>query len=657
MTDIGRGLSLEQARQIAADPMSAASILTRLANGYPEVWSILLENPSTPGELHVWIENAMKPKQEELPPEAPVVATVRDDTATVAPLAGRNAPPRPEPKTSTRPVDRGRSRPPVRKTAAASPRKTRQNRGKTFAVLGTLAGLSILAGVSAAAMAQAVPPGQVVTEELAVTPSLVGAWTYDLLQGQENDNCIEWSFQSLAQDLVVVLSQHAEDKDGCSDLEEPPLSYVALVNSKTGVEMWREDLADVLPWTAGWKKELTDFTGLNEIVLMLTDTPEAAEGDVKKTLVPLSRLDGSVTDPAIAENKNDPTSVSPELSFGRLPDTDKNVIIGFPASDEDGKLSFRRVKKLATSSTWTTKVDIEPMHGNPIVGDHVILGAEYDDEPQAVALGDGKISSWEGPSGGKMINVAGSYVQVRGDGTDQKYSNAYSQDGKQETSDCDGECVTLTGVSESGRVLWERKVPGYALARDTAVMANADRGEYSAIFVLSEDRTFAMPLNPLTGQPEWEYPQDWGNFEIAKSKTSSFFFTYSTSSEADHTDGLEIRDVLTGEVRAKFDLLNDQTRIDAVSQNFLYMVDEPDRKEVVKNIETGDSASSTSDDDGSDKSEELRECVWAVDLRTAQKAWTWECNGYQHVALASGNWVVIDKTPGAQTMRPLLQSE
>jgi len=657
MTDIGRGLSLEQARQIAGDPNSAASVLTRLANGYPEVWEILLTNPAIPGDLRVWLENAVKPPPAVQPAPAPAEPQARDDTSTVSPVSTRSVPRTQTAQTSTRQEITPPALPRPRKTSAVPARKVRRKRGRTATVLGTLAGLVVLATLSVAAMAQALPPGQIVTQELPTVPSLAGGWTYDLVQGQENDNCIEWSFQSLAQDVIVVLSQYAKEKDGCGELEEPPLSYLALVNSKTGVELWRRDLAKVLPWTAEWAKELTDFTGLNEIVLMMTDTPDDPDADLKKTLVPLSRLDGSVTDPAIAGNKNDPTSVAPELNLGRVPDTDKFVIVGFPASEEEGKISYRRVKKMATSSKWTTTVDIEPIHGNPVVGGRIILGAEYDDKPQAVALEDGKLSTWDGPAGGKMLNVAGSYVHVRGDGTSGKYSNTSSQDGKEETSDCDAECITLTGVSPSGRVLWERKVPGYAVARDTAVATNADRGEYSTIFVLSADRTFAMPLNPQTGQLLWDLPQEWGSFEIAKTQSPAAFFTYSTSTDADHTDGMQMRSIFTGEVLGEYALPNNQTRIDATSTNFVYVVDEPDRQAVVDDLEAGDSASSTSDEDDSDKSEQKRECLWAINLVTAAKAWSWECNGNQHVAVAAGNWVVIDKTPGAQTMRPLLSGE
>jgi len=657
MTDIGRGLSLEQARQIAGDPNSASSVLTRLANGYPEVWEILLTNPATPGELRVWLQNAMKPPPEAQPAPDRAVPEARDDTATVSPASSRNVPRKEAAVQTARQEIIPQAIPEARKTSAVAARKVRRKRGRTVTVLGTLAGLLVLATLSVAAMAQALPQGQIVTQELPTAPSLAGGWTYDLVQGQENDNCIEWSFQSFAQDVVVVLSQYAKEKDGCGELEEPPLSYLALVNSKTGVELWRRDLATVLPWTAEWAKELTDFTGLNEIVVMMTDTPDDPDADLKKTLVPFSRLDGSVTDPAIAGNKNDPTSVAPELNMGRVPDTDKYVVVGFPASEEEGKISYRRVKNMATSSKWTTKVDIEPIHGNPVVGNRIILGAEYDDEPQAVALEDGKLSTWDGPAGGKMLNVAGSYVHVRGDGTSGKYSNTSSQDGKAETSDCDAECITLTGVAPSGRVLWERKVPGYALAGDYAVVTNANRGEYSHIFVMSADRTFAAPIDPMTGQVLWEYPQEWGSFEIATTQTPGTFFTYSTSADADYTDGMQMRSMISGEVLGEFVLPNSQTRIDATSANFAYVIDEPDRQAVVDDLEAGDSASSTGDDDGSDKSEQKRECLWGINLRTAEKAWSWECNGNQHVAVAAGNWVVIDKTPGAQTMRPLLSGE
>ena len=56
-----RAMTVAQARALAADPNVAPAVMVRLANGYPEVWSVLLENPSVYPELRQWLEAAMAP--------------------------------------------------------------------------------------------------------------------------------------------------------------------------------------------------------------------------------------------------------------------------------------------------------------------------------------------------------------------------------------------------------------------------------------------------------------------------------------------------------------------------------------------------------------------------------------------------------------------
>lgn len=53
-----RGMSVSQAKSLARDPKTSPGVLSRLANGYPEVWDDLLENPATFEELRAWILNA-----------------------------------------------------------------------------------------------------------------------------------------------------------------------------------------------------------------------------------------------------------------------------------------------------------------------------------------------------------------------------------------------------------------------------------------------------------------------------------------------------------------------------------------------------------------------------------------------------------------------
>ena len=53
-----RGMSVSEAKALAKDPKTSQGVLSRLANGYPEVWDDLLSNPSIYPELRKWIVQA-----------------------------------------------------------------------------------------------------------------------------------------------------------------------------------------------------------------------------------------------------------------------------------------------------------------------------------------------------------------------------------------------------------------------------------------------------------------------------------------------------------------------------------------------------------------------------------------------------------------------
>jgi len=647
MSERDRGLTPDQSALLAGDPSTAPGVLTRLANGYPEVWQVLVTNPSTPAELREWLQNALEPKKSA--PTQPQVGpvSVTDETFVIERL----------PKTARRmKTDASGSIAGVSKKGRAprTRRRSRPARGSFMAATLAIFIIAALGAVSFQAISSEPQAGIIGTQELATEPSSKGTWSYDLVQGQENTDCIEWSFQALSQDIVIVLSQYSSANDGCSDLEEKPETFLASVNTKSGSEAWRVNLGETLSWSKDWSKDLTDFTGLNEIILKLTDTSDPDDELPLQTLIPFNRLDGSITDAVVAQSESDPVITAPHIEVGRISWSDRNIVVGFPASDDDRRLSLRRAKSL-TEDEWNLTTQLEPISGNSIIDRSILLGSEYDDEPKAVNLDTGNERFWPGPAGGKMLNIAGTYVHVSGDGTKERVSNAESTGGKAETSDCDAECVTLTALSETGQTLWQKKVPGYAVIRNPQVTNNADRSQYGLLFVTDADRNSATPIDLATGEPLWSGEQDWGDFEIAKFATSNSFFTFQTTTDADHTDRLQSRSLDTGEVLGEYEIPNDDTRIDGVSVNFSYLVDEPDRVSTTDDIEAGESVGDDSDDsdEESDLANEERVCMTGINVRTHEVQWEWTCNGYQHVALAAGNWVLFDKTPGEQSMKGL----
>ena len=657
MTARDRGLTVDQARKIASDPKTAPSVLSRLANGYPEVWQLLLTNPGTPEDLRAWLKNALTPKPTVT--VAPARASTRpnstDETLIVErPQRGAKSATRADSSQNVAAREQTVPTPPV--VVARAPRTRRRSqpaRGAAVTLAVSLLCVGALGAVSAGAITSMPEPGLIETRELATEPSTTGSWTYDLVQGQENADCIEWTFQSLAQDAVVVLSQFTSANDGCDEIEDEPETFLALVNTATGVESWRVNVGDELSWTTDWTKDLTEFAGLNEIVVKFTDTSDEEQEDPPQTLVPFNRLDGSVTDPVMARSESDPTITAPHIEVGRIPWSDRNVVVGFPASDDDRRLSLRRAKNL-TEDKWSLTTLLEPIHGNPVVGNSIILGSEYDDEAIAVDIDSGEDRVWNGPAGGKMLSVGGSFVHVSGDGTKERVSNSEAEAGTAETSDCDAECVTLTGISTTGDVLWEKKVPGYAVARDPSITMNADRSEYTQLFVVNPDRNGATRINPENGELAWGVDQEWGEFSIAKFSTRSAFFTYETTPDSDHTDRLQIRDIFSGEVLGQYEIPNDQSRIDGVSARLVYLVDEPDREAAVEEIEAGESVGGSSEEEDEDLANEKRTCITAISTVTFDVEWEFTCNGYQHAFLAAGNWVLFDKTPEQQAIRGLL---
>lgn len=631
MSADNRAMTVAQAKVLAADLNVAPAVMVRLANGYPEVWSILLENPSIYPELRQWLEAAMAPP-------SPIVSTnVGFETTDASPAAHT--------ETTLKPARRG----------------VRLRRRRSHST--TLAGVIIPPALLVVAMFIMVAmvfaghpePGKIATQNIRQAPSVDAAWSYSL-ETTGSAKCAQYSFKDFDQDLVVVLVQNNLSREECRDQDKPAASTLALVNSRTGAQLWQVDLADEVTWTRTWRKEIVSTPGLNEIILKLTDiNGNDAGGDKKsvddgddrkmKTLIPFNKLNGRITDPVIAKSTAQPTMQAPVVEVLTLPGNTQDLVVMSNGSEKDFRYAYHRAKDLS-SSDWSYESDLKPVGGNPLVGDQLILGRGDDDEPVAISLVDGLAHSWAGPAGGKLYVVDGAHIHVRGDGVTDKVSNVTSQGGK------DGHDVTISGIDVDGGQKWSVDARGFALSNFVPISRMSDRNSFSEIYSVSGDanRTLSR-INTANGDLLWSTRLTGDRFELSKLANGSTGAAYITAKDATQAKSFVTVNLASGELGASVAIAGAEQRIDGATADTLFVVDEPERKRIVSDFESG--KQSNSDDDGKDKSDERRVCIFAVDVTHSEKLWELECNGNQHIALLGGNWMVIDKTPGHETMWPL----
>jgi outer membrane protein assembly factor BamB len=458
------------------------------------------------------------------------------------------------------------------------------------------------------------------------------------------------------QDLVLVLVQNNLSDKECRDQEKPAPSTLALINSNTGTQLWKVDLAAEVTWTKNWRKEIVNAPGLNEIILKLTDVNGSdAGGDKKsvdenddrkmKTLIPFNKLNGRITDPVIAKSTAQPTMQAPVVEVLTLPGNTQDILVISNGSDKDFRYAYHRAKNLS-SSDWSYESNLKPIGGNPLVGNQLILAREDKDKPVAVNLADGKAGSWAGPAGGKMYFIHGFHVHVKGDGVTDKVSNAASQGGK------DGHDVKISGIDADGGQRWSLDSRGFALGRYVPVSRMIDRDSFSEIFAVSGDSNRTLTrIDPSSGKQLWSAKTTADQFEVSKLANASAGVVYLTAKDDSQAKSFAPFNLDTGKVGKSIKIDGAATRVDGITGSTLYVVNEPERKRIIADIESG--KQSNSDDDGKDKSDETRTCLIAVNVADSAKLWDLECNGNEHVALLGGNWMMVDKTPGHEKLWPL----
>ena len=611
-----RGMSIQQARVLASDPKTSAGIMVRLANGYPEVWPELLANPSLPNDLRDWIGKAQN---------APVVSV---------PVAAA-------PK-STKEVTRGRKR-----------------QGRFVRTIGLL----IVPVLTVTGLWQAVvflqkhrPAIGVVTMQTLDGVDSSPAWQHDLASG-DNSDCTQYSFGTVQQNQVVVLTQNDIAKSDC-EKRTGIASTLELVDLADGHSIWKIDLASELDWTDKWHKQLVEVPGLNEILVKFTDVNGSdAGGNTKsidkdddrkmKTIVPYNRLNGLITDPVIAKSNSQPIMQAPVLQVLAIPGNLKSVLVMTNGAKKDFRYAKYRSKRFS-SPRWSIESDLRPVGGTPIIAQKLVLGRVEGDAPTAISLSTGKFVSWNGHAESKLYKIGNQAIEVLGDGVSEKATNIESQGG------LDGHDITINGIDARGNTTWSIKGKGYAISRDDSVTNPRNRAWYQRLFLIDgKDNRYVSLIDPINGFSLWRTKISKDRFEISRTTSGDRVAVYLYKRTQLESKSFSMLNLVDGSESAPMEISSKSVRVDGATNAFSILVDEPDRAEIIKNAEKGKVASLTRKDN-SDKS---RVCVQGIDNAASSLSWKFTCNGNQHALRAGGAWILLDLTPGVEKFWPMKASK
>jgi hypothetical protein len=622
-------MSVVEARALAKDPKTSTGVMSRLANGYPEVWDELLANPSIYPELRKWIEQA---KLERVR----LANSLNLDTQS-------------KPLNSTS----------IRQIQVVAKVRTRGRRK-----LGRLArtlGLLLVPAVAISALWFGVdflyrtqPALGIVTMETLSQPLSSADWEYSL-QTEGDPSCTLYEFATLDQNQAVVLTQNDLESKDCRDSENSAPSTLALVDLETGSQIWQVDLAGELDWTEKWQKQLVEIPGLKVVLVKFTDINGSdAAGDKKsiddsqnrkmKTLVPYNRLNGLITDPVIAKSKYQPIIQAPVLEVLAIPGDLRNILVMTNGSKKDFRYAKYRAKRLS-SAKWSIESDQKPMGGNPIVGNRLILGRDKSNRPKSVLLGLGRFDGWSGKPAVKLYRIGNFTVQISGDGTKEKATNLVSQGGYE------GHDITIDGIDELGNTLWTLESSGYAFSHEDSVTTPLNRSQQSQLFVLDGKDNRDVSLVELeSGTLRWTTKVSKPQFEISRVNSVTTVSLYLNKKFSAESKYFSILSLLDGKESEPIRIAGRSVRIDGETETISVLVDEPSRKKIIKNAESGKRVNL---DNREDKSDEIRVCARGIDNENFQTAWTFECNGNQHLTRVGGRWILVDLSKGQEKFWPL----
>ena len=603
-----RGMSIADAKLLAGNPATAEAVLTRLANGYPEVWEELRANPSVSPELRKWIE--------------------------------QSKPATPKPK----------------KNRAIRTRRVRSRGRRKFGRIARSITLLIVPAMAIYGLwfllkdLEANRPAQgIVAMETLSAVNDNPSWRYDLATSGDSD-CTAYEFATMDQGQAIVLTQNDLETKKCKDLKNPIPSTLALVRLSTGQVIWKIDLAGELDWTEKWQKQIVEIPGLNQVLVKYTDINGTDADDGKKsiddsksrkmkTLVPYNRLNGLITDPVIAKSKYQPIMQAPVLEVLPIPGDLKSVLVMTNGSKKDFRFAKYRSKRLS-SAKWSLESDLKPIGGNPIVGNRLILGRDKKDEPKSIFLGAGKFGKWGGKSAVKIYRIGSTTIQIAGDGVKEKATNLLSQGGTE------GNDVTISSLDEWGNETWSIDAKGYAISQDDSLTNPFNRRDYSQLFVLGgKNNRKISKVDVESGEFLWSMNVSKERFEISRLSSNGLAFLYLNEKNKFESKLFSTINLLTGQESSEIKIAGKSVRIDGQTVGVSVLVDEPSRSKLISNLESGKRINLTSSEKESKK---VRICARGINNVDSSELWSFDCKGSQHVTRVAGSWILVDLSEGSE---------
>ena len=632
MSNTNRGMSVPQAKALAADPTIAPGVMVRLANAYPETWEVLLANPSTYPELRGWLKKSI------------------DDAASgsgesSSETTSRRASKKSSPSKSTR-----RKRKLVRT-------KTAFTRSFVSIVLASVMVGGLVYATELVRIDQP-EPGIITTVDVQ-NYSDAPAWRYQLSANVDSE-CAEYAINTFRQGLAIVLVQNDVTKEECRDAEEPMSSTLALLNLQTGDEEWKIDFEQELSWTKKWQKQLIELPGLDVIMVKFVDVNGEDAGDdtattdeddpdrKMKTIVPYNVLNGEITDAVIARSDVQPFLRAPVMEVIGIPGNSSEILVMSNGSKSDFRYSRFEAKR-PTDALWYLEYDLQPVEGNPLVGNSLVLGRDEEDEPIAIDIDTAQEVAWNARAGGQILNLRGGHVQVFSDCDASTVSNEDCQGGRE------GKETTLYGIDKAGNERWTRESTGFAVSRDDSYRTQQTSQLLDHLFVLSgEDNLDLSLLNPATGVEEWSLSIDAYEFLISRLGNDDFVPLYFTKEDEDETSTFSLLNIRAPSRGPELEIAGDSERVDGASLSTAYLIDEPDRAEYVADVEDGEAPTVESEGpEEGESEEEIRPCVRGIELGSSSELGSRQCNDKQVIVKVSGYWLLFDKTSGSEVLIPL----
>ena len=642
MSNTNRGMSVSQAKALAADPTIAPGVMVRLANAYPETWEVLLANPSTYPELRGWLKKSI------------------DDAASDNGAAQGEA-------ASRRSSKNASTSKPTRRKRRLVRTKTAFTRSVVAMLLASLMLGGLVYATERVRIAQP-EPGIITTVDIR-NYSDAPAWRYQLSADVDSE-CADYSIKSFSQGMAMGLVQNDVTKEECRDAEEPMSSTLALLDLQTGIEEWNIDFAEELSWTTKWQKQLVEVSGLDVILVKFVNvngedagsdsaTTDEDDPDRKmKSIVPYNALNGRITDAVIAGSDVQPTLQAPVMEVIGIPGNSSEILVMTNGSVSDFRYSRFKAKK-PTDDLWHLESDLQPVEGNPLVGNSFVLGRDEEDEPISIDIDTGQEVDWRGRAGGQLLNINGNHVQVFSDCDASTVSNEDCQGGRE------GKETTLYGIDKAGNEKWTKEATGFAVSRDDSYRNQQTSQFLDHLFVLSGENNHDLSLlNPKDGVAKWSLSIEAYEFVISRFGNADYVPLYFTKEEEDETSSFSLLNIRAPSLGPELKIAGDSERVDGASQFIAYLIDEPDRAEYVADIEDGEAPtvesegaeegeSEEADSEEADSGEENRTCVRGIELKSNRELGSRQCTGKQVILKVSGYWLLFDKTSGSEELVPL----